>query len=135
MRTIILLVFVTFAVFSYGKTDIHMKKDVFPWSDTFYLVQSRSLKNADDVLKQFQEYFLRSPDEFDLFKFRQSSMINRQKSKSNDDSSETNDDEIDQEKFVDPRLFKWNRFNTDSHNRPASSYGRKSHWDTYFGRK
>lgn len=86
-------------------------------------MQSRSLNSIDDVFEQANEYFLRSPDESDLLKLRKIFKADRDKHQRNDDAD-------GEEKVRDSRLFRLGQSN-----RPASSYGRKSHWDTYFGKK
>lgn len=93
------------------------------------LAQSRSTHH----LKQFDEYFLQSPNESDLLRNRK---IHRHHSNGNDGSSSINDNELEREEFVNPRFFHWPKVDSPkSHSQPTGFYGRKSHWDTFFGRK
>ena len=94
------------------------------------LAQSRPTHHQ----KQFDEYFLQSPNEFDLLQHLRNRKTHRHQA--NDGSSSINDNELEREEFVNPRFFHWPKFGSkNSHSQPTGFYGRKSHWDTFFGRK
>jgi hypothetical protein len=104
---------------------------------SFCLVQMRRLENIDFDRGVPRKYFIKTPSYSDLLKFLQTRKTNTYKNDDDDNSNQNIDDAIAPEKeqisSADRRFFLFNSKRPSHNKRPANAYGRKSHWDTFFG--
>lgn len=93
-------------------------------------MQTRSLKERNFHSETSGEYFIESPTYSDLLTFLKNRKTNRYE---NDDDTNEMTPRKEQVSFFDRRRVRLDNIPSRYAGRPSNSFGRKSHWDTFFG--
>jgi hypothetical protein len=96
------------------------------------------LENYDSIVRLSKNYFIESPNYFNLSPLLKNQKKNFYKNDDDDNNNKQNMDGIivrrkEQLPPTNERFFLFNMPRPKYGSRPSKSYGPKSHWDTFFG--
>ncbi|CAF0915480.1 unnamed protein product [Rotaria sordida] len=102
-----------------------------------FLLCAISIEDVKPVSKFSRQNFVASPSYSKLLTLLKNRETKFYENDDDDNSSDQNDDDISRETkqltSVNRRFFLFSVQPTTRRNRPYYIYGRKSHWDTFFG--
>ena len=99
----------------------------------FFLVQVQSFESQPNELAASKRKVHRADLDRSLLAQLKNRRVSSQNSNDGDDDQQLRSMDVDKSVAVERRFFLFPSRRTSRRSRPNSSYGRKAHWDTFFG--